>query len=85
MQGIMRQLAREYPASDAGRSAAVVPLREDLVGSIRPLMLLLYGAVAVMLLVACVNVANLLLMRGADRERDLAVRAALGAGRGDLV
>ncbi len=85
MSSIMRDLAREYPASNATRDAEVVPLRDELVGSVRPLVLLLYGAVAVMLLVACVNVANLLLMRGTDRAREIAVRAALGAGRARLM
>jgi predicted permease len=84
MSSIMRELAREFPRTNATRAAEVVPLRDELVGSVRPLVLLLYGAVAVMLLVACVNVANLLLMRVTDRSREIAVRAALGAGRGRL-
>ncbi len=85
MSGIMKDLAREYPPTNAGRDGKVVPLRDELVGSIRPLLFVLYGAVAVVLLVACANVANLLLMRAADRQREIAVRVALGAGQGRLV
>jgi putative ABC transport system permease protein len=85
LSSIMAQLAHEYPPTNNGRDGQVIPLRDQLIGSVRPLVLLLYGAVAVMLLVACANVANLLLMRGADRRREVAVRIALGAGRGRLV
>src|SRR5262249_29950433 len=71
---IMQALAVEYPPSNKGRDGQVVPLHQELVGSVRPVLLLLYGAVVVVLLISCVNVANLLLIRGADREREIAVR-----------
>jgi putative ABC transport system permease protein len=85
MSAIMRDLAREYPPTNGGRDAQVVPLREELIGSVRPVLLLLYGAVLVVFLIACANVANLLLIRGAERGRELAVRVALGAGKARLV
>ncbi|HEY7896358.1 MAG TPA: ABC transporter permease [Gemmatimonadaceae bacterium] len=85
MSSVMTQMGREYPGDDAARDARIAPLRDTLVGSVRPLILLLYGAVAVLLLVACVNCANLMLIRGADRRREMAVRIALGAGRARLV
>ena len=81
---IMRDLGREYPEASAELDVDVVPLRDQLVGTVRPVLLTLYGAVAFVLLVACGNVANLLLMRGASRQRELSIRAALGAGRGRI-
>jgi len=85
LSAIMRDLAIEHPVENAKRDAMVVPLRDEILGSTRPVLLLVYGAVVVVLLIACVNVANLLLIRGADRDRELVVRAALGAGRSRLI
>jgi putative ABC transport system permease protein len=75
------ELARRYPQTNATIGAEVVPLRAHLVGSLRDVLPLLFGAAAILLIVACANVANLLLARGAVRGREFAVRQALGANR----
>ena len=85
IQTIGAQLAAQYPDSNEGLDFAAVQLHEAMVGDIRKAMLVLFGAVGFVLLIACVNVANLLLAKAAARESEIAVRTALGAGRGRLV
>jgi putative ABC transport system permease protein len=85
MRNIFAGLEKEEPQLNARRTVMLLPLQEQLVGELRPALFALVGAVALVLLVACVNVANLLLARSAARERELGMRAALGAKRGRLV
>ncbi len=85
MIAIASQLEREYPTSNHGQGAVVMPLNEAIVGDVRPLLLMLMCGAGLLLLIACVNVSSLLLVRSENRKREIAVRGALGAAPGRLI
>ena len=85
MASVAERLARDYPRTNNDRQMSAIRLHDRIVRDIRPALLILFGSVTLVLLVACVNVANLLLARASNRTREVAVRAAVGARRGRLV
>jgi predicted permease len=85
LETITERLRQLYPATNKNIGVALTPMRHHLTGNLRPVVLIVFAAVALVLLIACANVSNLLLAQSARRQRELAIRTAIGAGRGRLI